>query len=116
LGNILSEQEGLSARQPFRFASAEYDRGTKLYKMGARYYDPSVGRFSQPDAVGGGYEYVRSNPVAFIDPTGQTATLPEAAAAGAVGTVCGGSIGAVKLGTAGMAAAGGERFSQQQGL
>jgi len=40
--------------QPFRFAGAEYDASTGLYKMGARYYDPAIGRFTQIDRLGGG--------------------------------------------------------------
>ena len=45
--------------------------------VGARYYDPSIGRFLQRDPIGiiGGlnvYGYVTSNPVMSVDPTGLT--------------------------------------------
>src|SRR5439155_1607305 len=67
-GEILSQTE--SVAQPFKFAGAEYDALTGLYKMGARYYDPAIGRFTQPDPFGGGYQYARNDPINFIDPTG----------------------------------------------
>jgi RHS repeat-associated protein len=35
--------------QPYKFAGVYYDSETALYKMGARYYDPAVGRFTQVD-------------------------------------------------------------------
>ncbi|MFD5970962.1 RHS repeat-associated core domain-containing protein [Streptomyces sp. NPDC060311] len=42
--------------QPYRYAGA-YADPTGLYKVGHRYYDPTLGRFTQPDptaaAVGG---------------------------------------------------------------
>ncbi|WP_308282244.1 RHS repeat-associated core domain-containing protein [Streptomyces lichenis] len=37
--------------QPYRYAGAYLDP-TGLYKMGARYYDPTLGRFTQPDPSG----------------------------------------------------------------
>jgi RHS repeat-associated protein len=56
--------------QPFKFAGAEYDASTGLYKMGARYYDPAVGRFTQLDALGDGYRYALNDPVNIVDPSG----------------------------------------------
>jgi RHS repeat-associated protein len=56
--------------QPFKFAGAEYDASTGLYKMGARYYDPAVGRFTQLDALGGGYRYAANDPINLLDNTG----------------------------------------------
>jgi RHS repeat-associated protein len=68
-GEILPQSvEGVP--QPFKFAGAEYDASTGLYKMGARYYDPAIGQFTQLDALGGGYRYALNNPVKFKDRTG----------------------------------------------
>ena len=46
-----------------------------MLHVGARYYDPAVGRFAQKDriSIAGGlsvYVYVTARPTAFIDPTG----------------------------------------------
>ncbi len=73
-GRPLSTVEGVS--NPFRFAGAQYDPETGLYYMNARFYDPQLGRFLQPDPyafIGSGpnlYAYVKNNPVNFTDPTG----------------------------------------------
>jgi hypothetical protein len=36
---------------PYKFAGVYYDSQTGLYKMGARYYDPTIGRFTQVDPI-----------------------------------------------------------------
>jgi RHS repeat-associated protein len=59
----------------FFFCGCEYDAETGLYLMGARYYDPEVGRFITPDPIGamGGlnlYAYCKNDPINFIDPSG----------------------------------------------
>ncbi|NLI41134.1 MAG: RHS repeat-associated core domain-containing protein, partial [Caldisericales bacterium] len=50
-----------------------------LYQMGARWYDPELGRFLETDPIGetGGlnlYNYVGSSPTLFIDPSGLRST------------------------------------------
>ncbi|MEU0025124.1 RHS repeat-associated core domain-containing protein [Streptomyces sp. NPDC006335] len=40
-----------AAPQSCRYSGAYLDP-TGLYKMGARYYDPQLGRFTQPDPSG----------------------------------------------------------------
>lgn len=72
-GNVLSASESADSRQPFRFAGAELDAQTGFYKMGTRYYDPAIGRFTQPDPLGGGYTYAANDPVNLIDPSGYVA-------------------------------------------
>ncbi|MFF7849045.1 RHS repeat-associated core domain-containing protein [Streptomyces sp. NPDC007910] len=58
--------------QPYRYAGA-YLGPTGLYKMGARYYDPHLGRFTQPDPSGqetNPYLYATGDPINHTDPTG----------------------------------------------
>lgn len=58
---------------PYRYASGHLDTQTGLYKFGARYYDPTVGRWTQQDPSGqdaNPYAYVGGNPVNFTDPSG----------------------------------------------
>ena len=45
--------------------------------MGARFYDPALGRFISPDITPGlnRYAYCLNNPVNAIDPSGYTANL-----------------------------------------
>lgn len=58
---------------PWRYAGQYEDTTTGLYKMGARYYQPELGRWTQPDPsglAGNAYAYVGGNPVNFVDPSG----------------------------------------------
>ncbi|MEU6846340.1 RHS repeat-associated core domain-containing protein [Streptomyces sp. NPDC046716] len=58
--------------QPYRFAGG-YQDVTGLYHYAARYYDPNIGRFTQPDPSGqeqNPYLYAEGDPVNRIDPTG----------------------------------------------
>ncbi|MFD5110112.1 RHS repeat-associated core domain-containing protein [Streptomyces cinereoruber] len=58
--------------QPYRYAGAYLDPAG-LYKMGARYYDPTLGRFTQPDPSGqekNPYLYAAGDPINRIDPSG----------------------------------------------
>ena len=53
-----------------------------LYYYGSRYYDPDLGRFTQPDSITPSltsqglnpYSYVNNNPINFTDPMGHTAS------------------------------------------
>jgi RHS repeat-associated protein len=68
--------------EPFRYAGGYWDATTighaALYKFGERYYDPSIGRWTQPDPVNNpldlkgwnGYDYAGDNPINMIDPSG----------------------------------------------
>jgi RHS repeat-associated protein len=77
-GITLSSSEQVA--QPYQFAGAYYDTATGLYKLGARYYDPYIGRFTQRDPFPASaydplsynrYVYVADNPVNYVDATGR---------------------------------------------
>ncbi len=61
----------------YQFNGKELD-DTRLYDYGARYYDPVIGRFLEPDNVTvnmkpqglNPYSYVLNNPLRYVDPTG----------------------------------------------
>lgn len=62
-----------------KFTDQEFDSELGLYYYGARYYDPSVGRFLSADSVVpdpsdaqsfNRYSYVLNKPITSIDPTG----------------------------------------------
>jgi RHS repeat-associated protein len=59
---------------PNRYTGGYLDSTTGLYKLGIRYYDPTLGRFTQPDPTGQDphYTYAGNNPVTFLDPRGDS--------------------------------------------
>ncbi len=76
-------RERFGTTQPFavshRFTGQVLDDETGLYYYGARYYDPNLGRFIQPDTVISDlanpqalnrYAYALNNPLKYTDPTG----------------------------------------------
>ena len=74
----LSRHEG-TANVPQKFTGQRLDASTGLYFYNSRYYDPDLGRFTQPDTYVqepadpqtlNRYAYVRNNPVNFVDPSG----------------------------------------------
>ncbi|MGI8810830.1 MAG: RHS repeat-associated core domain-containing protein [Acidimicrobiales bacterium] len=62
---------------PWRWVGGYRDAGTGLYHFGARYYDPTFGRFTQPEA-GTGYQYAENDPINLFDPDGH---MPESTVA-----------------------------------
>jgi RHS repeat-associated protein len=63
----------------YRFTGAELDQTTGLYHMGARFYDPTIGRWLSEDPVQEKpfepatlnlYAYVANNPMVLTDPKG----------------------------------------------
>jgi RHS repeat-associated protein len=66
-----------STSNPFGYASGYTDAATGLIQFGTRYYNPSVGLFTQEDPSGqnAGYLYVGDSPVNGVDPSG-TITCP----------------------------------------
>ena len=69
--------------QPFGFVGGLYDPATELTRMGARDYDPTVGRWiSRDPALFGGastnlYAYVFGDPVNWVDPAGLWGSLAD---------------------------------------
>jgi len=64
---------------PNRYTNQVLDEDTGLYYYGARYYDPELARFTQPDTIVpdpcssqalNRYSYVYNNPLKFTDPDG----------------------------------------------
>ncbi len=61
----------------FLFNNQPYDPASGLYLLGLRAYDPTSGRFIQPDPlqpelVGNAYTYARNRPLRFFDTSGMT--------------------------------------------
>ena len=80
-GDKLNKQPA-SAGNKVGFAGKPYDGNTGLSYMGARYYDPVIGRFMGIDPKGfdegnlhsfNRYAYANNNPFKFVDPDGRAA-------------------------------------------
>ena len=76
-GNSKVKQQ--SAANPYQYSGQYVDEETGYYYLRARYYDPSIGRFTQEDTYHGTtvqpatlnlYNYCASNPVQNADPSG----------------------------------------------
>ena len=77
-GNVIADTN--PGFQPSGFAGGLYDSDTGLVRMGARYYDPAVGRFTSEDPIRfrGGinfYLYVGNSPLNYVDPFGLRITV-----------------------------------------
>lgn len=78
-GKDIHTQDPAGFQASTRFTDQVFDADTGLYYYGARYYDPQLARFIQPDTVvpnGGGsqalnrYAYSFNNPLNYTDPSG----------------------------------------------
>lgn len=67
--------------QVLSYTGHVYDEDSGLIYMGARYYDPDIGRFLAPDPVGfraseplsfNPYVYANNNPYRYVDPNGES--------------------------------------------
>jgi RHS repeat-associated protein len=83
---------------PWRYTGQYQDASTGLYKVGARYYQPELGRWTQQDPSGqdaNAYLYVAGNPINFVDPSGLSETcVGETIAGAAAGAITGAVVGA----------------------
>ena len=79
---ILCDDDPISAHNPLLYRGYIYDFETGLYYLQSRYYDPTLGRFLNADALvstGQGFvgnnmfAYCLNNPSTMADPTGQVA-------------------------------------------
>jgi RHS repeat-associated protein len=69
---------------PYRFAGQYFDTETGLYEIGARYYAPGQGRWTQPDPINQAfdprqahrYAYAGDDPVNRQDPQGTDSPIP----------------------------------------
>ena len=76
-GVTLTATGTLATTNPYRYATSYYDSATGLYKLGERYYCPTLGRFTQPDASGHEanlYAYAADDPSNSTDPSGEIHT------------------------------------------
>lgn len=83
-GDKLNAQPA-SADNKIGYHGKPFDDNTGLSYMGARYYDPVLGRFTGVDPVGfvegnlhsfNRYAYANNNPYKFVDPDGRYAEAP----------------------------------------
>ncbi|WP_296355060.1 RHS repeat-associated core domain-containing protein, partial [Ramlibacter sp.] len=80
-GNKLNNPAAAAGTNKLGFAGKPYDGNSGLSYMGARYYDPMLGRFMGIDPKGADpedvhsfnrYAYANNNPYKFVDPDGHS--------------------------------------------
>ena len=97
-----AEQTSSSVANPYLFQGRRWDADSNLYYFRNRDLLPPLGRFLQRDPIGYNdgmnlYEWLKSNPLYYADPTGHSVAVPVvvggAAGAGvAVGTIVTGTV------------------------
>ena len=94
-GNRINNQAAATSNNKLWFTGKPHDANTGLSYMGARYYDPVIGRFMGVDPVDfqeenihsfNRYAYANNNPYKFVDPDGRIPIPAAIAAIGAVAT------------------------------
>jgi RHS repeat-associated protein len=106
-GQQASSSTGSGPESPIRFQNQYLDSETGLYKIGVRYYDPEIGRWTQKDPLnlfqdprqGNRYLYAGADPVNMVDPGGmsfgdyaESCGLSSGTAAGAAAFTGGGAV------------------------
>lgn len=85
---------------PYRYISGYLD-AANMYKLGIRYYDSDLGRFTQPDPTGiepNSYAYAQGDPCNMSDPSGAASIVGVAKCAAAITAVVAGAyFGALKV-------------------
>lgn len=90
-----------AANNPFQYTGGYKDTATGLTKLGARYYDSTTGRFTQPDPSWqekNSYAYAQCNPTNNSDPSGLASascvrqTMAQSVIPGAIVGATGGGI------------------------
>ncbi len=77
-----------------KFLSQEWDAQSGMYRLGARFYDPALGRFLTPDPARqykSPYIYSGNNPVTYVDPSGEFAFIAAIVIGAVVGAYFGGA-------------------------
>ena len=72
-GNLTENTGSEATNNPFRYNGQYHDDETGLLYLRNRYYDPTIGRFTQEDPAKDGtnwYVYCANDPVNYIDPSG----------------------------------------------
>jgi len=84
-GGTVAPASGQSATPRFGFTGQRFEAGIGIYDYKARFYDPALGRFLQPDSIVpdpgdpqslNRYSYVSNNPVNLVDPSGNRPATP----------------------------------------
>jgi RHS repeat-associated protein len=83
------------------FQSEQKDNESGLTYLRARYYDPTIGRFTSQDPLSGalanpasqnGYNYANNDPVDMNDPDGRWGTLIQISGRGGAGAIATGAV------------------------
>jgi len=94
---------------PYRYTGAYLDAQSGLYKLGLRYMDPTIGRFTQTDPTRkeeNNYLYVEANPCNATDRTGAETDYLEACGIGGLTGMAGGAFAGAFTGPGGAVAGG----------
>lgn len=103
-GTSLSATGTLASTNPYRYATGYYDAASGLLKLGERYYNPALGRFTQVDPThqeANAYAYASCNPASFDDPNGTDSCIIDGLISSAPGDIMSGIEGFFEGGPAG---------------